>query len=165
MWVLIYDLGMNKKRERPVYEALLAKIKSGELTRRQAATASTITGLSEGTFTSWLKSSGATKDPWMLAVRLNAGQNSPFAHKDPDKVKAYGDAVAAVIYEHMNPTQASRKFGVSYAYLNIKVRKERARIEAEEARIASEQPRLDRLAREELERQIVEACTPPRAAQ
>lgn len=71
-----YAKFMNKKPARPIYEALIEKIKSGELTRKQAAIASTITGLSADTFMSWLKSSGAIKDPAMRAARRSAGQAS-----------------------------------------------------------------------------------------
>lgn len=114
---------MNKKHDRPEYQILLAKIKSGELTRRQAATASQfVTGLSPSTFMSWLSSTRAIKE--LKETRLSAGQHSHFASKDPDKVKAYEQAVAAVLAGR-RPKQAAADYGVCYAYLLKKVEKAR----------------------------------------
>lgn len=114
---------MNKKHNRPEYENLRDRIKSGELTRAQAATASQfVTGLSPNTFMSWLRSSGALKD--LKETRLNAGQHSHLASKDPDKVKAYGSAVSAVLAGG-RPKAVAEAFGVSYPYLLKKVEKAR----------------------------------------
>jgi hypothetical protein len=112
---------MNKKHKRPEYEILAGKIKSGELTRQQAATASQfVTGLAPGTFMSWLRSSGAIKD--LKETRLTAGQNSRFASKNPTKVKAYEQAVAAVLAGR-RPKATAEEYGVSYPYLLQKVSK------------------------------------------
>lgn len=114
---------MNKKPERVEYEALAEKIKSGELTRQQAAVASQfVTGLAQGTFMSWLRSSGRLKD--LKETRLTAGQNSIFASKNPDKVKAYVQGVAAVMAGG-RPKQVAAELGICYQYLLKKVEKVR----------------------------------------
>jgi transposase-like protein len=114
---------MNPKKDRPEYEALKRKIESGELSRKQAALAAQmVTGLAPSTFMSWLRSSGALKG--LKHTRLSAGQNSHLAHKDPDKVKAYEQAVSAVL-EGQAPKRAAEKFGVCYQHLLRKVHQAR----------------------------------------
>jgi hypothetical protein len=114
---------MNPKADRTEYLALLARIRTGELSRREAAAQAHLqTGLSPSTFMSWLSSTRAIKE--LKDTRLSAGQNSHFASKDPDKVKAYDDAVSAVLGGLSGP-RAAEKFGVNYQYLMQKVKQAR----------------------------------------
>lgn len=109
------------KKERPEYEALVNRIASGELTRQQAADiAHEQTGLSKGTFLVWLSSSGASER--LKEQRGSAGDNSIHSHakNDPDKAKAYEEAVTMVL-KGMSGAQAARTFDVNYQYLMRKV--------------------------------------------
>lgn len=111
------------KKPRPEYEALVPRIASGELTRKQAADiASEQTGLSPGSFLLWLNHSGRNKE--LVNTRRNAGETSvrALANTDPDKAKAYADAIKAVTEDHMNGELAAKKFGVSYQYMMRKIK-------------------------------------------
>lgn len=81
----------------------------------------TQTGLRPKTFLSWLRSSG--KLPDLKDTRRNAGQLSQFAHKDPDKVKAYADALALALSGKTSVRQAAIKYSVNYLHLLRKWRK------------------------------------------
>ena len=52
----------------------------------------------------------------------NRGSNSIHAHKDPDKVKAYEDAISEVL-DGRPATLTSKKYGVNYTYLCRRARK------------------------------------------
>ena len=107
---------MRTPQPRPEYDVLVTRILSGELTRLQAADLSEAqTGLRPQTFLSWLRTSG--KLPDLKATRRNAGSLSPFAHKDPNKVNAYADALALALSGRVSVRQAAIKHGVSYIHL------------------------------------------------
>lgn len=115
---------MRTPQPRPEYDVLVTRILSGELTRLQAAELSeTQTGLRPKTFLSWLRSSG--KLPDLKDTRRNAGQLSQFAHKDPDKIKSYADALALALSGKTSVRQAAIKYNVSYLHLLRKWRKAR----------------------------------------
>lgn len=116
---------MSKKKERPEYEALVKRIASGELTRQEASViAEQQTGLSASTFRVWLSSERADD---LKAVRGNAGANSAHSHakNDPEKAKAYEQAIALVLSGKMPGSQAARQFNVNYTYLMRRVFEER----------------------------------------
>lgn len=113
---------MKPSQPRPEYEALVERIASGEITRLQAADLSyEITGLRPQTFLSWLRTSGNAKK--LTPTRRNAGASSTFAHTDPDKIKAYDDALALALSNKVSIRAAAAKYKVSYPYLLRKVRK------------------------------------------
>lgn len=119
MW---YSTFMKPSKPRPEYETLVQRIAAGELSREQAAAESeNLTGLKGGTFLSWLRTSGATQK--LKPVRRNAGVNSPFAHTDPDKIKAYEDAMALASSGRVSVRAAALRHGVSYPYLLRKFHK------------------------------------------
>lgn len=124
------------KAHRPEYEALAELISTGELTRKQAADrAHAETGQSTNTFLSWLRSSGWAEK--LKHARGNAGSNSIHAHKDPDKVKAYDEALAEALATRKSVRSVASKYahrGVNYIYLARKVKRaEAARAEQEAA--------------------------------
>ena len=124
------------KTPRPEYEVLAELISSGELTRKQAADrASAETGQSANTFLSWLRSSGWAER--LKHTRGNAGSNSVHAHKDPDKVKAYAEALAEALSTKRSVRSVAAKYahrGVNYVYLARKVKRaEASRVEQEAA--------------------------------
>lgn len=107
---------MRTAQPRPDYDKLVDRILSGELTRLEAANLSfEQTGLKPQTFLSWLRSSGNLEK--LKPTRGNAGANSPFAHTDPDKVKAYADATALALTGKGSVRAAAKMFGVNYPYL------------------------------------------------
>lgn len=109
------------KKQRPEYEALVPRIASGELSRKQAAEISAEqTGLKAGSFLVWLHSSGHAEA--LKHTRLTAGTNSPFAEKDPDKVKAYEDALEFSRASKKSLRSAAARFGVDYNQLLKKAR-------------------------------------------
>lgn len=119
----------KKARPRPEYEALVQRISTGEITRLEAAQlAVEQTGLSANTFLSWVRSSGVAKK--LKHTRGTVGANSIHAHKDPDKVKAYEDALAEAMGSSGSLTAIAAKHGVSYGYLSKKVRAARAALAA-----------------------------------
>ena len=100
----------------------MVRIASGELTRQQAAELSREkTGLKPQTFLSWLRTAGKVQE--LKPTRRNAGQNSTFAHTDPDKIKAYDDALKLSLTKKVSIRAAAAKYKVSYPYLLRKVRK------------------------------------------
>jgi hypothetical protein len=128
-------------RPRPEYEALVQRIARGEITRPEAATlAASSTGLSANTFLSWLRSSGRVKD--LIDRRGTVGQNSIHAHKDPDKVLAYENALNAVMGGDLTMVAAAKKFDVSYRYLVKKVHK--AKENLDKALVEEPIPNLER---------------------
>lgn len=117
------------KKHRPEYEALVPRIAIGEISRKQAAEISAEqTGLSPGSFLVWLHSSGNIES--LKHTRLSAGANNIHSHNnpdnvdsyDPDKVKAYEDAMALVMAGTTSMRKAAAKFNVSYPYLLKKAR-------------------------------------------
>ena len=107
---------MKKRKPRPEYEALIEKILDGEMSRKQAAALSKEqTGLSEQNFLSWITGYPGLKEK-LKHTNGNKGANSPLAHKDPDKVKAYEDAIAEVL-SGRTAVQVAKKYGVNYVYL------------------------------------------------
>lgn len=117
------------KKERPEYEALVPRIASGEISRKEAAEISAKqTGLSPGSFLVWLHTSGRTET--LKHTRLSAGANNIHSLSnpdnvdgyDPDKAKAYEDAMALVTAGTTSMRKAAAKFGVSYPYLLKKAR-------------------------------------------
>ena len=117
------------KKPRPEYEALVPRIASGELTRKEAAEISSQqTGLSPGSFTVWLHNSGHAEK--LKHTRLNTGPNNIHSLSNPDnvdgydpaKVKAYEDALALAAIGKTSIRQAAAKFNVSYPYLLRKAR-------------------------------------------
>ena len=107
---------MKKRKPRPEYEALIQKILAGEISRKQAAALSREqTGLSEQSFLSWITAFPGLKEK-LKPTNGNKGANSHLAHKDPDKVKAYEDAIAEVMAGRP-ATLAAEKYGVNYVYL------------------------------------------------
>ena len=128
------------KIPRPEYEVLAELISSGELTRKQAADrASAETGQSANTFLSWLRSSGWTEK--LKHARGNAGSNSVHAHKDPDKVKAYEEALAEALATSKSVRSVAAKYahrGVNYVYLARKVKRAAAARAEQEAAAAND---------------------------
>lgn len=107
---------MKNPRPRPEYEALITKILAGEISRKEAATISKEqTGLSEQSFFSWITKSKDIREK-LRPTNGNRGQNSVHAHKDPDKVKAYEDAISEVLAGRP-ANVAAKKYGVNYTYL------------------------------------------------
>lgn len=137
------------KIRRPEYEALAEMISSGQLTRKQAADrASAETGQSTNTFLSWLRSSGWAEK--LKHARGNAGSNSIHAHKDPDKVKAYDEALAEALATRKSVRSVAAKYahrGVNYVYLARKVKRAEAARAEQEAATANDRT-IQALARE-----------------
>lgn len=113
---------MRIAQPRPDYDKLVDRILSGELTRLQAADISfEQTGLKPQTFLSWLRSSGNLEK--LKETRGNTGANSQFAHTDPDKIKAYDDAMALALSGKVSARASAARFGVNYQYLLRKINK------------------------------------------
>lgn len=111
-----------QKTNRPEFEALVDRIAAGEVTRDQAShLAAAATGVSPKTFLSWIRSSGAAQR--LRGVRGNVGTNNIHAHKDPDKVKAYEDAMALALSGKVSARTAALKYKVSYKWLLVKMKK------------------------------------------
>lgn len=115
-----------KPETNPKFIELFERVASGELTRAQAAEiAFEETGRSRNTFLAWIISSKERKER-LKPLRLTVGTNNVHAHKDPDKVKAYADAVALALTGKMKISDVARRFHVDYGYLLIKVRAAKA---------------------------------------
>lgn len=109
----------------PEFQELFDRILAGELTRKQAAElAHQQTGRSPSTFLSWITVSKERKS-LLYPLRLTVGVNNVHAHKDPDKVEAYRNAVELALSNRVSVRSAANKFGVDYRYLLVKVRKAR----------------------------------------
>lgn len=108
------------------FESLVPRILSGELTRNQAADmAHQETGYKQSTFLVWLHSSGNAKK--LKGVRGSSGPRSVHSHakNDPDKAKAYEDAVATVLAGQTG-AYAAKKYDVNYQYLMNIVKKRKS---------------------------------------
>ena len=113
---------MTKKLDRPEFEALIPRIASGEITRKEAAEiVHQQTGKSPSTFLVWLSQQK------LDLPHGNAGPTSAKSHAstDPDKAAAYDQAVEAVMSNRMKGADAAAKFNVNYAYLMQLVYKKR----------------------------------------
>lgn len=114
---------MNPKKSRPEYEALVERILSRELTRAQASLiAAEQTGSSPQTFLGWITANKEVREK-LKPTRGSVGANSVHAHTDPDKVKAYDDALSLALSGKVSTRAAALKHGVSYEYLCRLVRK------------------------------------------
>lgn len=105
------------KQPPPQFESLVPRILSGEITRQQAADiACQETGYSRSTFLVWLNTSGNAAK--LKGVRGSSGPRNIHSHaqNDPNKVKAYEDAVKTVLAGQTG-TYAAEKHGVNYQYL------------------------------------------------
>lgn len=119
---------MTAKKDRPEFEALVPRIASGELTRDQAAAiAHKQTGLAPGSFKVWVSQNHSDT---LRAVRRSAGALSKHSHSqnDPDKAKAYEQALSTLMAGKMPGPQVARKFGVSYTYLMRLAKKESSKV-------------------------------------
>lgn len=113
---------MRKRQPRPEYEALVERILAGEIPRKTAAALARVqTGLSEQNFLSWITGYPGLKEK-LKPTNGNRGQNSHLAHKDPDKVKAYEEAIAEVMAGR-TAVQVAKRYKVNYVYLCRRVRK------------------------------------------
>ena len=129
---------MRTAQPRPDYDKLVDRILAVEISRQEAADLSfELTGLKPQTFLSWLRSSG--KLDMLKPTRANAGANSQFAHTNPDKVKAYEDALALALTGKVSIRAAALKFDVSYPYLLKKARKA-GLTQAKEAQVTPHTP-------------------------
>lgn len=114
-----------KPETHPLFQDLFERIAAGQLTRAQAADiAAEQTGRSRNTYLSWITAS-KERQQRLKPLRLNAGVNNVHAHKDPEKIKAYEDAIAHALEGKMKIKAIARRFQVDYKYLLIKVRKAR----------------------------------------
>lgn len=111
-----------KPETHPKFLELFERVAAGELTRAQASDiALEETGRSRNTFLAWIISSKERKER-LKPLRLTVGVKNVHAHKDPDKVKAYADAVELALTGKMKISDVARRFNVDYGYLLIKVR-------------------------------------------
>lgn len=109
---------MTKKLDRPEFEALVLRIASGEITRKEAAQiAHEQTGLSASTFQVWLSSSGH-------GAELKHG-NKGRLRTDPDKAAAYAQAVKDVVDGGAHPEKVAKALDLSFGYLRRLVAEER----------------------------------------
>lgn len=104
------------KRNDAQFQEMVSRISSGELTRAQAAE---VYQVKPGTLGVWLARSGVYSKSPDGPKKLH-GAAVKWADTDPDKAKAYEEAVMKVL-KGMPGAEAARKYSVNYQYLMRKV--------------------------------------------
>ncbi len=106
---------MRKATPRPDYEALLAQVRAGTLTRVEAATASG----TPKSFLGWVHAHGHH----LPLPDQRTSEKHWNAHTDPHKVQAYEKALELALSGRVSVRSAAAAHGVSYVYLLRKFHK------------------------------------------
>lgn len=120
---------MCMKRNDAQFQEMVSRISSGELTRAQAAE---VYQVKPGTLGVWLARSGVYSKSPDGPKKLH-GAAVKWADTDPDKAKAYEEAVMMVL-KGMPGAEAARKYNVNYQYLMRKAASAQRLMEEAEAK-------------------------------